>query len=107
MIGMIYNSTCLIYETYTDNNGMSVVGTPVEVRAAFERNKRIYPKYNEEMVVYDTLIFLPASTDLDVESLSRYVFQEKGRTKQLSDYEIEEITIQRTGRVHHYEVLCK
>ena len=107
MINTCYNAVCYIYESYTDHNGMAVTGTPTEVRAAFERNHRTYPKYNEETVIYDTIIFLPPSANLDIETNDRYVFQEKGHTKKLIDYEIEEIKHQVTGVLHHYEVLCK
>jgi len=78
--------------------------TPTEMRAAFEFDHRVYPKYNLEQERYDVVIYLPVEANLDVETKDRYRFKRKGGVRVIQDYEISEIRNPRTGRVHHYEV---
>lgn len=105
MIDQLFNEICQIYDTVKDQYGVEVLeATPVEIRAAFEFDHRIYPKYNTEEEYYDVIIYLPVSASLDMETKNRYRFKRKGGTRVIQDYIISEIRNPLTGRIHHYEV---
>lgn len=105
MIEQLFNEICQIYDTVKDKYGVDVMGTtPVEVRAAFEFDHRVYPKYNTEKEFYDVVIYLPVTVTLDMESKNRYKFKRKGGSRVIHDYTIAEIRNPVNGKIHHYEV---